>query len=403
MRGLALEGGGARGAYHIGAVKALYEKGYEFDGFVGTSIGAINAALLAQGSFESALELWENITMEQLFEEDEQKILQLADFAALSKDKKLPPAIRKTLLNISKNGGINTEKMRAFIGSYLNEEKIRQNGKDFGLVTLSLNERKPYELMLPDIPDGQLLNYIMASASFPAFRPETIGENKFLDGGVYDNCPYNLLLEKGYDEIIAVRTNAIGIFRKVKNMGKVKIISARESLGPVMLFSPQRSAANIMLGYYDALRFCENLAGTQYYIRMDNPVNFDALMLSVNNDIILEAGKILSIPEMPAKRMFFEKIIPQLGGYFRLEKNFAYEDFTVALLELIAEHKKAPRFNVYGFGELCNLANELPETDEKRPLLPLMLKTDKQKLAAKIIGEKVIRGVKTPGLAQHRT
>ena len=34
MRGLALEGGGAKGAYHLGALKALYEAGYAFDGVV---------------------------------------------------------------------------------------------------------------------------------------------------------------------------------------------------------------------------------------------------------------------------------------------------------------------------------------------------------------------------------
>ncbi len=50
MRGLVLEGGGVKGAYHIGVLKALRENGLDkFDGYVGTSIGAINAAMLAAG------------------------------------------------------------------------------------------------------------------------------------------------------------------------------------------------------------------------------------------------------------------------------------------------------------------------------------------------------------------
>ena len=49
MLGLALEGGGAKGAYEIGAYRALTEMGYRFDVICGVSIGAINAALLAQG------------------------------------------------------------------------------------------------------------------------------------------------------------------------------------------------------------------------------------------------------------------------------------------------------------------------------------------------------------------
>ena len=60
--GLVLEGGGAKGAFHCGAIKALYDNGYAFDGAVGTSIGAINAALVVQdGCYESLMEPWTHI------------------------------------------------------------------------------------------------------------------------------------------------------------------------------------------------------------------------------------------------------------------------------------------------------------------------------------------------------
>jgi NTE family protein len=44
---LALQGGGALGAYHIGAYAALAEAGFEPDWITGISIGAVNAAILA--------------------------------------------------------------------------------------------------------------------------------------------------------------------------------------------------------------------------------------------------------------------------------------------------------------------------------------------------------------------
>ena len=47
MRGLALEGGGAKGSYEIGAYIALKELGYKFDMVAGTSIGSLNAALIS--------------------------------------------------------------------------------------------------------------------------------------------------------------------------------------------------------------------------------------------------------------------------------------------------------------------------------------------------------------------
>ena len=46
MKGLILEGGGTKGAYQIGAYKALRDLGIEFQGVAGTSIGALNGAYI---------------------------------------------------------------------------------------------------------------------------------------------------------------------------------------------------------------------------------------------------------------------------------------------------------------------------------------------------------------------
>ena len=58
MYGVVLEGGGLKGAYHLGAVKAILECGYEIGAYVGTSIGSFNAAVLAQGDFELLYKEW---------------------------------------------------------------------------------------------------------------------------------------------------------------------------------------------------------------------------------------------------------------------------------------------------------------------------------------------------------
>ena len=257
-RGLALEGGGAKGAYHIGVAKAFIENGYEFDGFVGTSIGAVNAAILAQGELDNALELWLNISPGQIFMDEEQPLLQLADIKAVELNADFVSGVRGALTKVIGGKGVSTERMLQFLHTHINEEKIRASGKDFGLVTLSLSERKPYELMLDDIPQGKLIDYIMASASFPGFAAVTIDGKKYLDGGVYNNCPVNLLDRLGYDEIIAVRLNSPGIVhRRINSMENVKLISPSQSLGRLMEFSSDSSAASIRLGYFDGLRFIE--------------------------------------------------------------------------------------------------------------------------------------------------
>ena len=70
-RALVLSGGGSRGAYECGAWQALRELNIRLDGVYGTSIGALNAALVAQDDFEAALDLWNNISIRQIVAVDE--------------------------------------------------------------------------------------------------------------------------------------------------------------------------------------------------------------------------------------------------------------------------------------------------------------------------------------------
>ena len=57
--GLALSGGGVKGAAHIGVIKALEENGIEVEAIAGTSIGSIVASLYAMGyTTEKMLEIF---------------------------------------------------------------------------------------------------------------------------------------------------------------------------------------------------------------------------------------------------------------------------------------------------------------------------------------------------------
>ncbi len=56
--GLVLGGGGARGAYQIGVWRALREEAWPVHIVCGSSVGALNAALVAQGDYDLAAEIW---------------------------------------------------------------------------------------------------------------------------------------------------------------------------------------------------------------------------------------------------------------------------------------------------------------------------------------------------------
>ena len=62
--GLVLAGGGARGGYEIGALKALEELGFKYDVITGTSVGAINAFMLLSNKKDVLFEMWDTIDYE---------------------------------------------------------------------------------------------------------------------------------------------------------------------------------------------------------------------------------------------------------------------------------------------------------------------------------------------------
>ena len=253
MIGLALEGGGSRGAYHVGVMMACLDEGYDFDGFVGTSIGAVNAAAFAQGDFLKAVDLWLGINTEKLFDPDACKLLEIAETKWDEWDKDKITSTRESLRRIIEENGIDTSIIKNLIDRTIDEKKLRASGHDYGLVTVSLSERRPYEMFLEDIEQGKLTQYIAASACVPGFQTVVIDDNSFVDGALYNSCPINMLIKKGYTDIIAVRTKAPGVFRKVTAPEGVNItmVVPKHDLGNPLVFSMEKIALNIEHGYQD--------------------------------------------------------------------------------------------------------------------------------------------------------
>ena len=78
--GLVLEGGGARGAYQIGAWKALKEAGISIKGIAGTSVGALNGALVCMDDLKRAEEIWDNISYSRIMDVDDEQMAFLMNF-----------------------------------------------------------------------------------------------------------------------------------------------------------------------------------------------------------------------------------------------------------------------------------------------------------------------------------
>lgn len=362
MYGLVLEGGGARGAYHIGAYKAIMEEGIEIGGVSGTSVGALNGAMIVQGDFEKAYELWYNMSYSRIIDADDEEIEKLKNHKLSKDDIKI---VMDKIKGVVNDKGLDITPLRELLDEVIDEEKIRSSEKDFGIVTISLTDLKPLEIYKEDIPEGLLCDYLIASAYLPVFKKGKIDGKKFLDGGIYDNLPIGLLQRKGYKDFIAVRTYGIGRLKKIKGQDiHVTYISPNEDLGKILEFDSQSSRRNLQLGYYDGLKTLRGLKGYNYYIQPKGDEDyFINLFLSLGEEKILKIGELLGIEGVPYRRALFEFIIPKISKLVGTDKENDYEDIALRLLEKLADNYNTERFNIYSYDEFLNNVMEKHKVD----------------------------------------
>ena len=265
MRGLLLEGGGAKGAYEAGAIKALNKRKIKFDCYGGTSIGAINAAFCVLNNYDALYDLWLSTDSEELFG-IESKLLSNLNSRSMSKEDIIKGI--KTIGKIIKNRGIDTSYIRKKLSKYVNETKFRKSKYDYVMNTFNISDFKPVEVFKKDIPEGKLIDYIISSAYLPIFRMERIIDGQYyIDGGVYSNCPIDVLFDAGYEEIYVVRAWQNKLKFKNKKNAKIHIITPREDLGSIMLFEHDIAEYRMNLGYYDMIKYLDKLDGNKYYFK----------------------------------------------------------------------------------------------------------------------------------------
>lgn len=190
--GLALGGGGARGSYQIGILRALEEKNVlkEIHHVSGTSIGAINTLMvMARLSYDRMIDIWKKIDNSGIygdgvdrFKKDRLGLFSLQDlYESLMKE--------MTLSEIRESN----------VQGYATAAKIRKE---------SLIEQVMFNRMKKKVFD--LNNYenpfkaVLASASIPVlFGSTNLDDGSYVDGGVLESCPVEPLIDAGCDVILA--------------------------------------------------------------------------------------------------------------------------------------------------------------------------------------------------------
>ncbi len=233
--GLALGGGGVKGAGHIGVIKALQENGIEIEYIGGTSIGSIVAALYTMG-----------YTTEEM----------LKLFKYFSKDvMKVDPKYYWTNVRSRKNfmgyGVLSGESIEAAMNECANLKgfkNIQDIPMPIVMPTVDITESKKYvftnheydenfkeDVYIRDISIGKA---VRASASYPGmFAPTMYKTHKFVDGGIIDNLPAQEVRKLGAEKVLSVRFSS-ETKTDPKNVFEVALKS-------VDLLFDQRTAAEI--------------------------------------------------------------------------------------------------------------------------------------------------------------
>ena len=190
--GLALEGGGAKGAYQIGAWKALREAGIRFSAVSGTSVGALNGAMIVMDDLEKAENVWNNIHFSQVMDVDDEEMRRLMNRDIPLSELK---STLRSVADIVRNRGFDVTPLRNWVAEVVDADKICHSDTDFFIVTYSLSDHQELELKASDLDKDELCDMLLASAYLPAFRLEKLGGKYYTDGGVQDVVPIHALVE----------------------------------------------------------------------------------------------------------------------------------------------------------------------------------------------------------------
>lgn len=348
--GIVLEGGGAKGAYQIGVWKALQECGVKIKGISGVSVGALNGALICMGDLEKAIEVWENISYSKVMNVNNELMENLMQGNFKEIDLHELTAGSRALL---KERGMDIGPLKEWIDQLVDEDLIRNSPYEFILGTFSLTRFRQLEINAKEVEPGLLKDFLLASSYFPGFKNERLHGEKFVDGGLFNNVPIDMLIKRGYRDIIVVRIFGVGREKRIKIPDDVNLIeiAPRADLGNMFEFDSENSRRNIQIGYYDGLRCFLGLSGRLYYIDSSQEeayyLNRLAKIPAAVYGALMDYYKLGFNGEPASLRTMVEAVYPLMARDLKLDRSWDYKNLYLSFLEVAAKYLHLPKYSLY--------------------------------------------------------
>lgn len=269
--GLVLGGGGAKGAYEMGACKALSKTGLHnsIRAYSGTSIGAINCALLQLMNYEKSAEVWLGRNIEKIFVSGGINYKEILDIIM---------NFRKGKKNdfdgiFSRDGLINffdkihiydLENMKNDL--YVTVVDISDISENMRIIKPALDWYDGKKtgitkyINLKNTECDYIVKVLLATSAMPViYPPVEIDGCYYVDGGINDNLPINPIYQRGYRRIIAISTDRINKYSLARKFPSAEILLVHPSgyLGNLfngtLNFNRNKIRQIFKLGYNDAM------------------------------------------------------------------------------------------------------------------------------------------------------
>lgn len=266
--GLVLAGGGGKGAYQIGVLKAIFEYGLE-DQIVavsGSSIGALNGVLFAQGDIALMESVWKEIEPEEildiqatgadLMETLQEKFEVFGEFLGSI-------SINEYLRKAKEEGICSREGLLKILEEEMDLQKVIHSSKKIYATIASMENNIPVAkyCLLNGKTEEEIKQILLASSALPVvYDAVDIGGVFYRDGGLADNVPAMPIIQEGIENLIVVQLKPkdIRIDRNEDGLVNYLEISPSHTLGDFVTgtidFTHHSILYRMSLGYYDAMR-----------------------------------------------------------------------------------------------------------------------------------------------------
>lgn len=206
---LVLQGGGALGAYQAGVYAALHEAGIEPDWLVGTSIGAINSALIAGNPparrLQKLHEFWQGVEQNAIDNVPTcffpgigtalaNWVTVMAGIPGFFTPNPVAWCNQYASIGLNNAAYYSTQPLRSTLDKLLDFQHLNNGGTriSLGAVKVDNGEMRYFDSRKETIA----MDHIMASSAYPpAFPAVRINGDSYWDGGIYSNTPIEAVLD----------------------------------------------------------------------------------------------------------------------------------------------------------------------------------------------------------------